>query len=138
MKICRIIAVVAMAFVTVAAFAQKKGSMETDKIEAKALYDAFKQGKEEPFKKRMKISGIATYVGPDVYALPSVELSETKDVKGRVLCVLPFGDYLKLRKVSKKDHVVMEGNVLGFSDEYDIVVVKQCKIVEVNGMSNSK
>jgi hypothetical protein len=32
-----------------------------------------------------------------------------------------------------KDRVVMEGNVLGFSDEHDIVVVKQCKIIEVNG-----
>ena len=58
----------------------------------------------------MKISGIATYVGPDVYALPSVELSETETATGRVLCVLPFGDYLKLRKVSKKDYMVMEGN----------------------------
>ena len=56
-----------------------------------------------------------------------------KDVKGRILCVLPFSDYLKLRKVSKKDYVAMEGNVLGFADEYDIVVVKQCKIVEING-----
>ena len=116
----------------------------TNMIEAKALYDAFKQGKGDQHIKRMYITGIATYVGPDVYALPSVELSEslqdgddmsgaTVDTKGRVLCVLPFSDYLKLRKVSKKDHVVMEGNVLGFSEEYDIVVVKQCKIIEING-----
>lgn len=127
----------AVAFLATAAFAQKQKKMETtNKIEANALYDAFKQGKEEPYKKRMQISGIATYVGPDVYALPSVELSESKDVKGRVLCVLPFSDYLKLRKVSKKDRVVMEGNVLGFADEYDIVVVKQCKIIEINGKMN--
>ena len=124
----------AVVFVTTAAFAQTKKKMEaTNKIEAKALYDAFKQGKAEPYKKRMQISGIATYVGPDVYALPSVELSESKDVKGRVLCVLPFSDYLKLRKVSKKDRVTIEGNVLGFADEYDIMVVKQCKIIEING-----
>ena len=122
-----------MVLAATAAFSQTKTKMETNKIEAKALYDAFKQGKEEPYKKKMQISGIATYVGPDVYALPSVELSESKDVPGRVLCVLPFSDYLKLRKVSKKDRVVMEGNVLGFADEYDIVVVKQCKIIEING-----
>ena len=134
MKIVRIIAMLAVGFVTTAAFAQSKKKMEaTNKIEAKTLYDAFKQGKEAPYKKRMQISGIATFVGPDVYALPSVELSESKDVKGRVLCVLPFSDYLKLRKVSKKDRVTMEGNVLGFADEYDIVVVKQCKIIEING-----
>ena len=133
MKIIRIIAVLAVVFATTAAFAQTKTKMETNKIEAKVLYDAFKEGREEPYKKKMKISGIATYVGPDVYALPSVELSETKDASGRVLCVLPFSDYLQLRKVSKKDRVVMEGNVLGFSDEHDIVVVKQCRIIEVNG-----
>ncbi len=126
-------AVLAVVLVATAAFAQQRAKMETNKIEAKALYDVFKQGKGEQHKKRMQISGIATYVGPDVYALPSVELSETKDASGRVLCVLPFGDYLKLRKVSKKDRVVMEGSVLGFSDEHDIVVVKQCKIIEVNG-----
>ena len=126
-------AVLAVVLVATAAFAQQRAKMETNKIEAKALYDVFKQGKGEQHKKRMQISGIATYVGPDVYALPSVELSETKDASGRVLCVLPFGDYLKLRKVSKKDRVVMEGSVLGFSDEHHIVVVKQCKIIEVNG-----
>ena len=123
-----------VAALTTSAYSQTNSKkMETNKIEAKVLYDAFKQHKEEPYKKKMQISGIATYVGPDVYALPSVELSETAGVKGRVLCVLPFSDYLKLRKVSKKDRVVMEGNVLGFTDEYDIVVVKQCKIIEVNG-----
>lgn len=132
MKIVRIMAVLAVVLVATAAFAQQRAKMETNKIEAKALYDVFKQGKGEQHKKRMQISGIATYVGPDVYALPSVELSETKEASGRVLCVLPFGDYLKLRKVSKKDRVVMEGSVLGFSDEHDIVVVKQCKIIEVN------
>ena len=126
-------AVLAVVLVATAAFAQQRAKMETNKIEAKALYDVFKQGKGEQHKKRMQISGIATYVGPDVYALPSVELSETKEASGRVLCVLPFGDYLKLRKVSKKDRVVMEGSVLSFSDEHDIVVVKQCKIIEVNG-----
>lgn len=133
MKIVRIMAVLAVVLVATAAFAQQRAKMETNKIEAKALYDVFKQGKGEQHKKRMQISGIATYVGPDVYALPSVELSETKEASGRVLCVLPFGDYLKLRKVSKKDRVVMEGSVLSFSDEHDIVVVKQCKIIEVNG-----
>ena len=135
MRIIRLFAVLVVAFVATAALAQtnSKKMSTISVIEAKVLYDAFKQGKAEQYKKKMRISGIATYVGPDVYALPSVELSETKDASGRVLCVLPFSDYLKLRKVSKKDRVVMEGNVLGFSEEHDIVVVKQCKIIEVNG-----
>ena len=102
-----------------------------ERIEAKALYDAFKQKNEKQYLKRLDISGIVTYVGPDVYALPSVELSESEGGKSRVLCVLPFTDYFKLTKVSKTDRVVMKGNVLLFSDEYDIVVVKKCEFVEI-------
>ena len=82
---------------------------------------------------KVNISGYAVKVGPDVYGLPSVELSDTKGGKARTLCVLPFTDYLKLRHVSKGDKVIMKGEVRGYSDEYDIVVVKQSKIVSVNG-----
>ena len=82
---------------------------------------------------KVNISGYAVKVGPDVYGLPSVELSETKGGKARTLCVLPFADYLKLRHVSKGDKVIMKGEVRGYNDEYDIVVVKQSKIVSVNG-----
>ena len=82
---------------------------------------------------KVNISGYAVKVGPDVYGLPSVELSETKGGKARALCVLPFSDYLKLRHVSKGDKVIMKGEVRGYMDEYDMVLVKQSKIVSVNG-----
>ena len=82
---------------------------------------------------KVNISGYAVKVGPDVYGLPSVELSETKGGKTRILCVLPFTDYLKLRHVSKGDKVTMKGEVRGYADEYDFVLVKQSKIVSVNG-----
>ena len=82
---------------------------------------------------KVSISGYAVKVGPDVYGLPSVELSETKGGKTRILCVLPFTDYLKLRHVSKGDKVTMKGEVRGYADEYDFVLVKQSKIVSVNG-----
>ncbi len=81
----------------------------------------------------VNISGYAVKVGPDVYGLPSVELSDTKGGKTRILCVLPFTDYLKLRHVSKGDKVTMKGEVRGYADEYDFVLVKQSKIVSVNG-----
>ncbi len=104
-------------------------------ITAKALCDAFIENKvkaEREYGNRvMKISGFAVFVGPDVYALPSVELSETKGGKSRVLCVLPFSDYLKLRHVSKGDQVVMEGEVRSIYDKNQTIVVKECKIVEV-------
>ena len=82
---------------------------------------------------KVNISGYAVKVGPDVYGLPSVELSDTKGGKTRILCVLPFTDYLKLRHVSKGDQVTMKGEVRGYADEYDFVLVKQSKIVSVNG-----
>ena len=106
-------------------------SQEIERIEAKTLYDAFKQNNEKQYLKTLEISGIVTYVGPDVYALSSVELSESKGGKSWVLCVLPFTDYFKLTKVSKKDYVIMKGNVLGFAEEYDLVVEKKCKFVEI-------
>ena len=81
----------------------------------------------------VNISGYAVKVGPDVYGLPSVELSDTKGGKTRILCVLPFTDYLKLRHVSKGDKVTMKGEVRGYADEYDFVLVKQSKIESVNG-----
>ncbi len=104
-------------------------------ITAKALYDAFVEDKAQAERtygnKTMKISGFASYVGPDVYTLPSVELSENKGGKSRVLCVLPFSDYLKLRRVSKGDEVIMEGEVRSIYDKDQTIVVKECKIVEV-------
>lgn len=140
MKIVRNVAVVTVALAATVALAQTskmkmdKTSMEAmSKIEAKTLYDAFKQGRGEEFTGQKDISGVATFVGPDPYTLPSVEVAESAEASSRVLCVLPFSDYLKLRKVSKKDRVLIRGNVLGFADKYDYVVVKQCKIIEING-----
>ena len=91
------------------------------------------KGKSNNAAPKVNISGYAVKVGPDAYGLPSVELSETKGGKARTLCVLPFTDYLKLRHVSKGDKVIMKGEVRGYTDKYDIVVVKQSKIVSVNG-----
>ena len=118
---------------------KSEGSTKMEKqeniITAKELCDAFvkdkAQAEKEYGKKVMKISGFAVYIGPDVYTLPSIELSEKKDGKSRVLCVLPFSDYLKLRKVSKGDEVIMEGEVRSLYDKDQTVVVKECKIVEI-------
>lgn len=105
-------------------------------IAVKELYDAFKKdekmAKEKYVGKTMTIKGFVVYTGPDVYALPSVELSEKKGGKSRSLCVLPFSDYLKLRKVSKGDEVVITGEVRGFYQKGDQVLMKQCVIVEEN------
>lgn len=52
--------------------------MET--VEALELYDEYKaqRGRDISLGPRIQIHGIATKVGPDPYALPSVELAEEK------------------------------------------------------------
>lgn len=105
---------------------------DNDNRTALEVYDIMKvQGRMEKAP-RVNISGYAVKVGPDVYGLPSVEVSEKKGGKVRTLCVLPFMNYLKLRHVSKGDKVVMNGEVRGYTEKLDIVVVKECKIVSVN------
>lgn len=111
-------------------------------IIAKKLYDTFKKEEavatEKYVKQTITIKGLAVYVGADVYALPSVELSENKGGKSRILCVLPFSDYLKLRKVSKGDEVVITGEVRGFYEKGDQVLLKRCEIKEVIKNSENK
>lgn len=126
----------AVIILPVSIMAQNK-SKNMDEITAVALYDAFRNDAELATKKygmkTMLIRGVAVKVGPDVYGLPSVEVATKEGESCKALCVLPFTDYLKLRKVSKRDRVVIQGQVRGYAEEYDLVVVKQCKIISVNG-----
>lgn len=113
---------------------QKDSIMQDSIVKVKELYDAFKKdetaARKKYSQKNMLLSGFVVYVGPDVYALPSVEISEKKGGKARALCVLPFSDYLKLRKVSKGDEVIVKGEVRGFYEKGDEVIVKECVIEE--------
>lgn len=133
-KILTSILVVVLSLTAMTGYAQNK-KMTT--ITATQLYDTFRNDNDNAQKqysmKTMSISGVAVRVGPDVYGLPSVEVAGKAGESCKVLCVLPFADYLKLRHVSKKDNVVMQGEIRGYSEEYDLVVVKQCKILTVNG-----
>ncbi len=103
-------------------------------ITAKSLCDAFIENKTQAERaysnKIMKIAGYAVHVGPDMFGLPCVELSEEKESEGRIICLLPFTDYLKLRKVSQGDEVVIEGEVRTLYDKAQKVVVKSCRLVE--------
>lgn len=136
MKLFYALIVAAIAIILPVDIAAQNKSKNMEEITAIALYDAFKSDAELATKKygmkTILISGVAIKVGPDVYGLPSVEVANKEGVSCKALCVLPFTDYLKLRKVSKRDRVVIQGQVRGYADEYDLVVVKQCKIISVN------
>jgi hypothetical protein len=102
-------------------------------IPVKELQNAFMNDRpkaEKLYKNKMvTIKGVVVYVGPDVYALPSIEISDKKDGSSMALCVLPVSDYLKLRKYSKGQTLVITGEARDLYKE-SIVIVKECKVVE--------
>lgn len=106
---------------------------QTSALAVKTVYDAFKNNKtkasDEYIKKTITVKGFAVSVGPDIYALPSVELSETKGGTARMLCVLPFSDYPELRKVSTGQEVVITGEIRTFYDD-KMVLMKNARIVQ--------
>ena len=117
------------------ALAQKNKKMAKT-IDSRTLWQAFSTDNEkaqQTYSGEWIITGYASYVGPDPYALPSVEVTDVKGGKSQVMCVLPWNDYLKLRKVSKGDAVRIKGNPLGYYEKGDQVVTKHCVILEVNG-----
>ena len=137
MKIFRItVLMLAVVIGATAAMAQTKSKKMERTVDAKTLWAAFSTNNDKAAKDysgEWEITGYASYVGPDPYALPSVEVTSVKDGKSQVMCVLPFGDYLKLRKVKKGDRVRIAGHPLGYYEKGDQVVTKQCRILEVNG-----
>lgn len=110
-------------------------------VEAIDLYNEYKTKKQDGMSMgpRIQVRGIATKVGPDPYALPSVELAEDKDAHSKVLCVLPLKDYLKLRHIHCGNEVTIEGNPIAYvAGSLNYVVVKRSKIVTVNSEENRK
>ena len=105
---------------------------ENDNMAALEVYDLVKPQGPLEVPVRINVSGYAVKVGPDVFGLPSVEVSESKDGQARVLCVLPFMDYLKLRHVRKGDRVMINGEVRGYVPQHDVILMKQSTIKIVN------
>lgn len=102
-------------------------------IPVKELQDVFMNDRTKAEKlyknKIVTLKGVVVYVGPDVYGLPSIELSDKKDGAPMALCVLPVSDYLKLRKFSKGQTLVIKGEARDLYKE-SILIVKDCKIVD--------
>ncbi|MET4084217.1 hypothetical protein ABIB40_004191 [Pedobacter sp. UYP30] len=102
-------------------------------LPVKELQDAFMNDRTKAEKlyknKTITIKGVVVYVGPDVYALPSIELSDKKDGASMALCVLPVSDYLQLRKFSKGQTLVITGEARDLYKE-SIVIVKECKVID--------
>lgn len=77
---------------------------------------------------QLTVKGIAAEVGPDIFGLPSVTLSDAPDGTAHVLCVLPYSDYFKLGNIEKGKEITMSGSPRGKTNE-GVVVLKQSVVV---------
>lgn len=130
----RIGAIIALVLIYGIMYSKNLKNMDIKEIiPVKELRDAFINDRSKAEKlyknKRVTMKGVAVYVGPDIYALPSIELSDKKDGTSMTLCVLAVSDYLKLRKFSKGQTLVITGEARDLYKE-SILVVKECKVEE--------
>lgn len=99
-------------------------------VAARALYETDAAEAARTYAdKPVVVKGIATYIGPDVYGLPSIELSDTPDGKSYVLCVLPFNDFFKLGDFKAGQELTVSGEFRRGSVDGKIVVLKQCVVL---------
>lgn len=114
--------------------------MEQDEIDQESvvidvldLHNAFKADMNAADKlywgKRITLKGFVLYAGPDIYTLPSINLSDKPGGNYYVICVLPFVDYPRLIGVKKDTEVMILGEYMHYMEEKDLIVIKRCKIV---------
>nr|WP_071131545.1 hypothetical protein [Enterococcus timonensis] len=99
-----------------------------EKITSSELYNRYKDGPDAKSQSAEKIlvEGIATYLGPDMYGLPSIEFGTSKNDGANILCVLAEPEYANVKIGSK---VTILGNFYGFVQK--TVVMKKCEVKEV-------
>lgn len=102
-------------------------------IAALDLFNLFKKDREKAQKlyngKTIEVKGIIIYSGPSKgYRFPSVNLSDKAGGAFRVMCVLPFHHYLKLRGLADGQEVTISGKYYGAIDD-GVVVIKQSQIL---------
>ncbi|EAC8476549.1 hypothetical protein IBB56_11080 [Listeria welshimeri] len=103
---------------------------EVNIVKAKDLFEAYKN---DPSKKEatsdgehINVNGVITYIGQDSHGTPSINLSDTANGEGYVLCV--FGSFEELDAFSLGQEVTISANfhIMG-SD--GMVVLKQSKVI---------
>ena len=97
--------------------------MEQDApFEAKDLNMAFRADWEAMdarcHAKRQTITGVASFVGPDIHGAPSIELSDSAEGDCYVLCC--FNEESGIDGVKVGDRIVVRGNYLTTHEEYGI------------------
>ena len=78
-------------------------------------------------RKRMYIEGVVTYAGPDMFGLPSLELSDRANGENDALCV--FNDESSIQDVLEGDTVTVLANFIDCVPDYG-PTFKKCEIVD--------
>ncbi len=95
------------------------------------LYGEFTQNPQEASRrhegKRIEVTGVVTYTGPDIHQTPSIELSNVVAGKRYAVCVVNSFD--QLEGVAVGDRVRIAGNFHIFVPDRWGVVLKQCEII---------
>ena len=87
---------------------------------AQELTDDYEEGLKKYSQKRMYVKGTVRYSGPDMYGLPSIELSDRAD--GPIDCVCVFET--PVDEYQEGDTVTVIGNFTGCVPKYGPVFKK--------------
>lgn len=100
-------------------------------VQAKDIARQFKENpldaKKHYSEKRMLVEGVVKYNGPDMFGLPSLELSDSIHGETDALCV--FNDESSIQNVQIGDTVTIQANFIGCAPDYG-PTFKKCEIVE--------
>ena len=98
----------------------------TEPVDVKKIYDElladYEAAKTKYFEKRIILTGVVAKVGPDVWGVPSLELSDRADGRCYGLIVFPSEEIYDTVRVG--DTVNILGNILNIREPYGIVVKK--------------
>ncbi|WP_125981750.1 OB-fold protein [Loigolactobacillus iwatensis] len=98
----------------------------SQKINAETLYESYEGLHNSTYDNQMvTVTGTVTYVGPDSYGLPSIEIGNPNDGKAWVICVV--SDFAGAQSGNQ---IEITGHAEGFTQ--GVVVLKHCTVDEVS------
>lgn len=97
-------------------------------ISSEDLYGSYINGSDpqENYGDTITLEGIATYVGPDMFGLPSIEFGPSQNHDTNTLAVLDEPEY---KNVEVGKDVVVTGELRGFTS--GLVLLKNCEVESV-------
>lgn len=99
-------------------------------VEASQIADEFRYDHAKAMdhyrEKRLYVKGVVTCAGPDLFGLPSLELSNQAD--GPVDCLCVFNEKSAIAEIQKGDSVTVQGNFIDCVMEYG-AAFKKCVVI---------